>query len=359
MHNDKNFFDLKRIAVLRALGGLGDFLCVVPALRSLRAALPNAEIVLIGLPHTRALAERFSHYLNGMLDFPGYPGLPEQVPKLQQIPGFLAAVQNRQFDLAIQMHGSGILTNSLTVLLGARLNAGFYSPGQYFPDANYFLPYLSHESEVRRYLRLLEILGMPTQGESLEFPLHQADEEALKAIKATHDLDPGDYVCIHPGASVAARCWQAEYFAAVADDLVNRGFRVVLTGSRAELPLTQAVARAMKTESLNLAGCTNLGALAVLLKGARSLICNDTGVSHLADALQVPSVVIFTNSDVARWAPLNRALHRIVWNEHGTTPADVIEQLEALLPRSIGRNITNPIPLVETGWKSSNYEQPV
>ncbi len=40
---------LKRIAIVRSLGGLGDFLCTVPALRSLRAAYPQAEIVLVGL----------------------------------------------------------------------------------------------------------------------------------------------------------------------------------------------------------------------------------------------------------------------------------------------------------------------
>jgi ADP-heptose:LPS heptosyltransferase len=334
MRSDKNFSSLKRIAVVRLLGGLGDFLCAVPALRSLRTALPHAEIVWIGLPKNRALVEHFSCYIDRMLEFPGYPGLPEQEPQLQRVPSFFTDAQNQRFDLAIQMHGSGILTNSLTVLLGAQLNAGFFLQGHYCPDPAHFLPYLSHESEVRRYLRLLEFLGIPAQGEKLEFPLNTSDERA-SSIKAAHNLHPGRYICIHPGASVMDRCWRPEYFAAVADKIAKRGFQVVLTGSIEELPLTQAVAKAMEAESINLAGCTSLDTLAVLLKGARSLICNDTGVSHLADALQVPSVVIFTSSDVNRWAPLNRALHRVVWSEMDVTLEDVIVQVNALLQQPI------------------------
>lgn len=330
MCSDKDFSSLKRIAVVRLLSGLGDFLCIVPALRSLRAALPNAEIIWVGLPKTRALVERFSHYLDGMLEFPGYPGLPEQEPQLQQIPAFFTNAQSYQFDLAIQMHGSGILTNSLTVLLGAQFNAGFFLQDYYCPDPAHFLPYLNFESEVRRYLRLLEFLGMPAQGEELEFPLDMSNEQA-SIFEATHDLHPGKYVCIHPGASVTNRCWQPECFAAVADNIAKRGLQVVLTGSVEELPLTQLVARAMEAESINLAGCTSLGTLAMLLKGARSLICNDTGISHLADALQVPSVVIFTSSDINRWAPLNRVLHRVVGSEIRVTSSEVIAQVDAIL----------------------------
>jgi ADP-heptose:LPS heptosyltransferase len=42
------------------------------------------------------------------------------------------------------------------------------------------------------------------------------------------------------------------------------------------------------------------------------LVCNDTGISHLADALGTRSVVIFSHSDPQKWAPLNRQLHRVI-----------------------------------------------
>lgn len=308
---------LKRIAVVRALGGLGDFLCIVPALRSLRAAHPQAEIVLIGLSSIQSLVKRFSHYLDRLIEFPGYPGLPEQSLQVQQIPTFLQLVHNEHFDLAIQMHGSGTITNPLTVLLGARVNAGFFLPGEYCPDENRFLPYLAYESEIRRYLRLVEFLGMLARGEELEFPLYEEDKQELRAIAQINHLTQGEYVCVHPGASTPVRCWQPEGFAAVADAIAQLGLRVVLTGSKREVELCKTVASMMKAPSINLAGRTNLGAMAALVNDARLLICNDTGVSHLAAALRVKSVVIFTQSDPNRWAPLNRDRHRVVCHATG------------------------------------------
>jgi ADP-heptose:LPS heptosyltransferase len=331
MYSDNHFASLKRIAILRALGGLGDFLCIVPALRSLRAALPDAEIVLVGLPTAKEWVNRFSYYLDRLLEFPGYPGLPEQHPQLQNIPAFLAEAQAQRFDLALQMHGSGQITNPLMVLFGAKRNAGFFLPDCYCPDSASFLPYSIRESEVRRYLRLLNSLKIPTQSETLEFPVSAQDEQALRAVQETLQLHLDRYVCIHSGASVANRRWPIERFAEVADAIAQRGFQVVLTGSVEELTLTQAMAKAMRTDPINLAGCTSLGAMAALLKGAQFLVCNDTGVSHLADALQIPSVVIFTNADMARWAPLNRELHPAIGSE--ATPADVMKRVNTLLPR--------------------------
>lgn len=307
----------EEVAVLRALPGLGDLLCSIPALRALRAARPRARISLIGLPQARFMLERFPQYVDELVEFPGWPGLVEQEAPLHQLPDFFAAMQRRRFDLLLQMHGSGIVTNPLAALFGATRTAGFYLPGQFCPDASSFLPYPAHAPEVRRHLLLLEFLGVPLRGEALEFPLHEADHAALGQMGECEDLAPGAYICVHPGASIARRRWAPERFAAVADALAERGLRVVLTGSEPERPLTRAVAGAMRHRAIDIAGRTSLGALAVLLSRARLLLCNDTGVSHLAAALRVPSVIIFIATEPDRWAPLDRGRHRVVGEASG------------------------------------------
>ncbi|WNZ27366.1 glycosyltransferase family 9 protein [Leptolyngbya sp. NK1-12] len=301
----------RTVVLVRALPGLGDFLCWVPALRALHRALPQARLTWIGLPETADLMQRYC-YIQNWLQFPGYPGIPEAPVSPQQTISFLAQMQQVSFDLALQMHGSGLMINSFTTLLGAKQTAGFFPVGQPCPDPQRFLAYPEREPEIWRHLRLLEFLGIPLQGDKLEFPLWQTDWHECKAIVSAYELQPRNYICIHPGASMQTKCWSAQGFATVADALAAQGFQIVLTGTNAEVGLTQSVARTMQFPSIDLAGQTSLGALAVLLKQARLLICNDTGISHLAAALQVKSVVLFSNSDPHRWAPLDQKRHRVI-----------------------------------------------
>lgn len=304
----------RRIAVFRALQ-LGDMLCAVPALRALRAAAPQAQVTLIGLPWAREFGQRFSQYIDDFVAFPGAPELPEQAGAAEEIRArFYREMQARSFDLVLQLHGDGRATNAIVHRFGARHEAGFLAPAQSPPSDGVFIPYAEDQSEVQRLLRLVEALGAAPRGEALEFPISGPEWRELARLRAAYGLRPGEYVCLHPGSRAATRRWSAGSFAVVADALAARGWRVVITGSDDERPITQAVVRAMHAGAVDLAGLTPLGVLAALLTGARLLVGNDTGVAHVAHALCVPSVVIYTASSPARWAPADRQRHRPIYH---------------------------------------------
>lgn len=300
-----------RIAVVRALHGLGDMLCAVPALIALRRKHPNAHISLIGLPACLWMIERFGALLDSLVPFPGFPGIPEQPYSREALVRFVAAVRAAPFDLAIQMHGSGTASNAFTTMLGARVAAGLYDTTRPRPAGRFF-PYPQHGSEVRRCLYLTRALGCSSEDDDVAFPVHEEDRAALCEHPLLRDLVDEPFVCLHAGARDPARRWPTERFATVGDTLASKGYRIVLTRTAAERGTARAVARAMRSPAVNASGETSLGVAAALLERAALLVTNDTGISHLAAALGTPSVVVFLASDPERWAPLDRERHRPV-----------------------------------------------
>lgn len=301
----------RRIAVFRALQ-LGDLLCAVPAWRALRAAWPDAHLTLIGLPWARDFAQRYGHYLDGFIEFPGAPGLPEREADAGAYPAFVQRVRALQLDLLVQMHGSGELTNPLAAGWDARAVAAFHRGADERDAGGVRLEWHEHEQEVLRNLRLVAAAGAAPRGAHLEFPVHPEEQRAAERLMAT--LRP-DFACIHPGARYPSRRWPAERFAAVGDALAQGGLQVVITGAADESSLARSVIGHMRHPAVDCTGRTTLGSFAALVSRARLVVCNDTGMSHVAAAVDAPSVVISSGADAQRWRPLDEARHRMLWHD--------------------------------------------
>jgi ADP-heptose:LPS heptosyltransferase len=301
---------IERIAVFRALM-LGDLLCAVPALRALRQGFPAARITLVGLSWARALAARLD-CVDDFIEFPGAPGLPEVACDVRRLPGFLADMQSRRFDLAVQLQGSGGIVNPLVASFGARHCAGFADARAWVPpeDAGLFAPWPDTGHEIERLLALTDHLGLPRQGLALEFPITEADRDELRCLWPAASYER--YVCVHAGSQLPSRRWDPCRFAEVADAISRRGRRVVLSGAGSEAALVAQVRTAMREPSVDLCGRTSLWTLGALVEGAEAVVCNDTGLSHIAAALRRPSVVVACGSDSRRWAPLDRRRHRVL-----------------------------------------------
>lgn len=328
--------EIKKIAIFRALN-LGDLLCAIPAIRALRAEFPAAHITLIGLPWMAEFAIRFSKYFDGFASFPGAPGLPEQPIDLDAFTHFLHRERAEDYDLVLQMHGKGSVTNTVVGMFAAHKIGGYYEPGEYCPDPDTFMPYPEGLPEIERHLELMRFLGIHAQGRGLEFPISEQELDAVCELRASFGFNEASYVCIHPGARDMRRWWAPRKFAQVADALAEKGHHIVFTGTKDEYAAVENVREKMDAPSVNLAGLTDLGVLGGLIAHASLLVSNDTGVSHVAAATGTPSVVIFLASDPDRWAPLDRDLHHVVMPGEAENVDDVVFRAQRALHLTTSR----------------------
>ncbi|MDX8409198.1 MAG: lipopolysaccharide heptosyltransferase II [Mariprofundales bacterium] len=153
------------------------------------------------------------------------------------------------------------------------------------------------------FLDLAEQCGIDpaTRGVALSIPPDAIAAGA--ALLQQHHLDPSRTIAIAAGAQFgAAKRYPAERYQKIAADLHARGWHILLIGTKAERSIGDTVL-ADTTHSWNSAGSTNLTQALQLISASRLLLCNDSGLMHVAAGIGKPVVAIFGATDPARTAP--------------------------------------------------------
>ncbi|GAC1370361.1 MAG: glycosyltransferase family 9 protein [Ktedonobacteraceae bacterium] len=296
-----------KIAVLRA-NALGDFLFTLPALEALRATYPQAEIVLLGKAWHKAFLQGRPAPIDRVVVVPRYGGVSEEPgieEDTEEIEHFFHAMEHEHFDLALQMQGGGRYSNVFVRRLGARLTVGSQTPDAQPLDRTMQYVYFQHE--VIRHKEIVSLVGASNGIVEPRVMLIGADiDEAQRMVPEGRK----PLVALHPGANDPGRRWPTAKFAQVGDALAEAGAQVVVTGTRAERALVEAVVKQMHAPAEGLAGRLSLGGLAGLLARCRVVVSNDTGPRHLAAAVGAATVSIYWCLNLVNSSPLTRARHR-------------------------------------------------
>ena len=160
------------------------------------------------------------------------------------------------------------------------------------------------------YLRLLEPLGVRADSGrfGMLFPVGEADRAWAAGLLRRHGLGAGEFVALGPGTRVELKLWPARRWAELARRLWEGfGLPSVIVGSRADLPLAEAIARgAGGAVAAVAAGGASLKRSAALIEAARLYIGVDSGPLFISMAVGTPAVGIFgpTRFDFLREEPL-------------------------------------------------------
>jgi heptosyltransferase-2 len=143
-------------------------------------------------------------------------------------------------------------------------------------------------------------------GRPLVNPRLRVDAEETVATLERHDLPMQARVaCFCPGAEYgSAKRWPTRHFASLAKELADRGFTVWLLGSAADKPVGDEIVHASGGVAKNLCGSTSLDDAIILLSAAELVVTNDSGLMHVAAALDRPTVAVYGSSSPAFTPPL-------------------------------------------------------
>jgi len=177
---------------------------------------------------------------------------------------------------------------------------------------------------VQRYLAL----GLPAQAEVLTtfpYPELVVDKSTQPQLLTKFQLSLArPLLILCPGAEYGpSKRWPEHYFAEVAAEKIRAGWQVWLQGSAKDRPVAEAIrtllSDAEREHALNLAGNTQLDEAIALMACADAVLTNDSGLMHIAAALQKPLVVVYGSTSSEHTPPLSHAV-KVVSNQLDCSP---------------------------------------
>jgi ADP-heptose:LPS heptosyltransferase/O-antigen/teichoic acid export membrane protein len=294
--------DMKKIAVLR-LDHLGDVMLCLPAMEALARALPKAHIDFFVGPDSKDLTDISGLRINPIVfRAPWFDKDNPQKWSNKSLRELESLLRQGNYDAAIDLRGdvrhliamkrSGIRNR----VAPARMGLGFtltcrprFTPGMH---------------EMERNLDLLEQAGL-TLPDKPRFPRlfpgrpnEKIQQDVVDGLGLSRPLIAIHATCPHP-----AKRWPAENWRRLIDGLPKE-MDVVVVGSRSEKNDMEEILRGCERKIYQAPGLFSLPALAAFLRKCRIFIGVDSGPAHIAAAMGIPVVSLYSGTNSSRqWSP--------------------------------------------------------
>jgi len=360
---------VRRILALKPHDQLGDLLLITPALRALRERYPEARLALVTREFLAPLARRVP-LVDEVWVLPamhGGRGLGAWLETIGAVAGFrpdLAWVMN-SVSRSKTADALAALSRARVVIGRSRVGAGplppdapedpFERASGEAPDPIYDLDLPVARRSSHQVDRLLDLVrwatGEPSSTRLALEPRANERHEAAQALasalaaatpigaapRASAGLPP--IVGLHPGAANPLKCWPLESFVELGVGLLasqdEQPPALVVFDSPRERGRAAAVCAGLEARGVRAAFLPARGSegFAALCSRLSLLVCNDSGVAHIASALGVPSVSFHSLGDPREWAPRGqRAVALSAPAEIGAIPVSAaLEAAKALL----------------------------
>ncbi len=291
--------------LVRGTNWIGDVIMSLPAVSSVRRTFPHARITVLAKPWVAQLY-RACPDIDDVIVFQS-PGIHDGIGGKIRL---AAQLRKEKFDLAVLLQNA-IEAAIIAWLARIPLRAGYNSDcrGLFLTHSVRRTRAIRKIHQIGYYLEMVETLGFETSGRDINIVPDNDYSLAAKKILTENNIKEKDtLIGIAPGASYGpAKMWFPERFAAVADRLADEfSARIILFGSAGDRERTDLVQQYSKNTMINLAGETTLKEVTGLIRECNLFISNDSGLMHLAGALNIPLIAIFGSTNPTTTSPTGR-----------------------------------------------------
>ncbi len=335
----------KRILIFN-VNWLGDTLFSTATIRSIRLNFPDSFIACI-VPSRCYPVLKGNPHLNEIIIYDEKDRHRNMLDKLR----FVKLLKDKKFDTVFLLH------RSFTRALICRLadipeRIGYYTRKRGFLMTKKIIPPKRDAlHRIDYYLNLIEKAGLRVEDRYLEFFTSDEDRKSVNLFLNKNAIGEKDFlVGINPAGNWSPKRWPKEYWAILADKLINEyNAKVIITGSQNDTAVALEIKELMRGSPVITCGIFNLKQLAVLCKRLDLFISADTGPLHIANAVGAKRIIaIFgpTSSFITGPYPLHNVviLQRKVGCKipcyvvdckdnscmKAVSPRDVLEQLKSI-----------------------------
>ena len=284
-----------RILVIRG-GAIGDFILTLPVLAALRQQFPQARLEVLGYPHIARLALT--------------NGLAADVRCIESgtLAGFFARNGRLTADLADFFSDFDVIISYLydpDLIFEAnvkRCSEAQFISGPHRPDETEML----HATEV--FLKPLESLA-----------IFEADTIPRLAVTKAFETGTttGRWLALHPGSGSETKNWPESKWAEFLAYLIkSTTFHLLIVGGEAERERVERLVKPLPQTRLKLMQSLPLTELAQWMAACIGFVGHDSGISHLAAAVSLPSLILWGDTVESIWRPRNQQLV-VLSDSHG------------------------------------------
>jgi heptosyltransferase-2 len=327
-----NLYAIRRILVVRQHDQVGDLLVSTPVLRALRQFFPQAHIAVLARSYTATVIQH-NQFVDEVIVF------AEKLLRWTPIKLWrLLRALRRGWDLTIVLNtvSHSLTSDLLAYFSGARYILG--SEHRIFPGCqrNFFYNLVArHFGHVKHYsernLDIVRHLGIDTEDRSEVMTLTAQEQLLARNFLRENGFGEKDVVIvINLGAGKQQNRWPVDKFAELVA-ILHRQFavRLIVTWGPQEDELGLDLRRRLPFDPFALPGLS-LRQLAAILAHSDLLVCNDTGVMHLAAAVGTPLVAIFGPTDPAEWKPIGKKFIAVRGEKHSCENVSVQQVLQTI-----------------------------